>query len=661
MANLIPGYPKGSDLTLLNVLYHRRVKTDEGMIIKDKLVFIYKDNKANQKKCYIMENPKYTYYIEDEDCGYRKFFEEEKKLRAVTVPYRELKKSIAKELGRLEEFYDNIKSGNAKENTYMLKDNRLFGADLAIGDYYRLEFSKWYTNEVVPVSKLFLDIETDNSYIGGAFPSEPGCCPINAVSILDYDSRTLFTFLLDDPKNPQIAAFRQRYAHKNNFHQEFMELLTDTLGGPKRVEHFGLQDLKTEQIFYTDEVLMLVELFDCINKVKPDFVLAWNMAFDIPFIISRLLKLGVDPTEVICPKDIPLDSKVCGYIVDYKHLNEKAERGDYANIDSWSVYLDQMIQFASRRKGQSAFSSTKLDYVGETVAKVNKLDYSHITTNISKLPYLNYEIFVKYNMMDVIVQYCIERETSDIDFVFNRVTTNFVGYPSAHRQTIYLANTAAQKFYQYGQYILGNNINKFDPKKETFEGALVADPTLVSPKNKIKVNGTALDLVNNLIDFDFTSMYPFIDRENNMAPNTQVGKIIIHEQVYENANRLHNPLYNLSGNFIEDYLSDNYLEFMHRWFKLGNFEEIYKDIFEYFTYHESAFDDSLQDHIWHSPIISLVIGPDNPVQRIDPNRNMCKVKQLSDEQKKVLTRLFGRETLDVVYNEFANGTEISKL
>ena len=55
-----------------------------------------------------------------------------------------------------------------------------------------------------------------------------------------------------------------------------MELLTDTLGGPKRVEHFGLQDLKTEQIFYTDEVLMLVELFDCINKVKPDLVIVFE-------------------------------------------------------------------------------------------------------------------------------------------------------------------------------------------------------------------------------------------------------------------------------------------------------------------------------------------------------------------------------------------------
>jgi hypothetical protein len=56
-----------------------------------------------------------------------------------------------------------------------------------------------------------------------------------------------------------------------------------------------------------------------------------------------------------------------------------------------------MIHFASRRKGQSAFKRFNLDTIGQTVAKVKKLDYSHITKNIAELPWKDYKIFIMYN------------------------------------------------------------------------------------------------------------------------------------------------------------------------------------------------------------------------------------------------------------------------
>jgi hypothetical protein len=50
-------------------------------------------------------------------------------------------------------------------------------------------------------------------------------------------------------------------------------------------------------------------------------------------------------------------------------------------------------------------------------------------------------------------------------------------------------------------YIMGNNVNKSN-EKEGFAGAYVADPLLVSDKPKNKVNGKAINICDNLDDFD---------------------------------------------------------------------------------------------------------------------------------------------------------------
>jgi hypothetical protein len=51
-----------------------------------------------------------------------------------------------------------------------------------------------------------------------------------------------------------------------------------------------------------------------------------------------------------------------------------------------------LIQFASRRKGQSAFASFSLDYIGGSIAHTKKLDYKDITTDLGELPYLDFKV-----------------------------------------------------------------------------------------------------------------------------------------------------------------------------------------------------------------------------------------------------------------------------
>ena len=161
-----------------------------------------------------------------------------------------------------------------------------------------------------------------------------------------------------------------------------------------------------------------------------------------------------------------------------------------------------MITFASRRKGRAAYPSFALNAIGEDVANVKKLDYSNITRDINMLPYIDFKTFSFYNVMDVIVQKCIEKITADDDYIFTKCLVNNTSYSKCHRQSVYLANRFAKDFYEYG-YIIGNNKNIYNEKPNTaFTGAQVGDPTHNNPDITYHINGKPTMLVENSVDFD---------------------------------------------------------------------------------------------------------------------------------------------------------------
>lgn len=83
----------------------------------------------------------------------------------------------------------------------------------------------------------------------------------------------------------------------------------------------------------------------------------------------------------------------------------------------------------------------------------------------------------------------------------------------------------------------------------------------------------------------FKSLYPSLMGEFNIAPNTQIGRIEIRDKVYDNENAYHTEeeKYSRGGEFIENLVTDNHIEFCHRWFKLANITEMIHDIDEYYS------------------------------------------------------------------------------
>ena len=493
---MIRGYDDGANITLLNVIYHKPKKNPEtGKYDTGSLDIVFKDLDTNEKKVQHIDDPEYTYYMANDDvkCSYNRLFIEKDKVHPVTCKYREIKKSIAENTGNLDFFYDNLKSGNARENDRLFTVKNVFNADMNIEDYYRYEFDKRYKNETYTPDKLYFDIEVDGINQRGDFP-EMGECPINAVTLIHDGTKTVYTLLLENYKNPQIEEFKKI----KNLPNIIKEFIKENVGGWKQETIFGLKDFNYKVLFYDEEINLIADIFNIINTLKPDFALAWNIAFDLPYIIERIKVLGYSPEEIICHKDFKV--KEAWYYIDTR-ANKFEEHGDYSQISAYTVYLDQLIVFASRRKGQRInIPSYKLDDVAHAMAKVNKLDYSHITTRIEELPYLNYYIFVLYNIMDTIAQKCIEVKVGDMDFIFNKCTLNNTRYAKAFRQTVYLVNRGVKEFYKMG-YILGCNVNK-NNEKNSFTGAYVSDPKKLSDKPKLRINGKPVNICKNLDDFD---------------------------------------------------------------------------------------------------------------------------------------------------------------
>lgn len=585
---MINKYPEGSDITIFNTIYHRmRKDPNTNKWIKNSMDIIYRDNLTGDKKLETIKKPEYEYYLAkpEVEITHNMLYIEKDKVDKLTVEYNDLEKSIAEKTDNLQFYYDNINSGQRSNNKKLHTHMRVFNSDMHIEDHYRFKFDKLYTNNTFAISKAYLDIEVDSIEIKGDFP-EPGEVPVNAITVIDESNNRVYTLLLRNPKNPLIQEF------ENSIGQElFLELknfICEQVGGWKEEIRFGIDKFQYQMMFYDedDEINLIGDCFKIINTFKPDFVLAWNMGFDIPYLIERIKVLGYDPADVICHPDF--ENKVCSYFkddIDRKtgKFKKEEERGDEAIISSYSVYLDQMIQFASRRKGQSVFDRFSLDYIGEVVTGVNKLDYHHITNNISKLPYANYKIFVFYNIIDTIVQKCIESKTGDIDYIFNKCLINNTRYSKGHRQTVYLTNRGCKEFDLEG-YIMGNNVNKTNSKPDDkFPGAFVADPIKINDYSKKRIGDMSVNLFDNLDDYDYSSLYPSIMREFNMSQSTQIGRIDIKDKIYMNENPFNSKYYIRGGAFIEDFHSKNYLEFGHRWLNLSGYSDLYKEVIEYFT------------------------------------------------------------------------------
>lgn len=96
----------------------------------------------------------------------------------------------------------------------------------------------------------------------------------------------------------------------------------------------------------------------------------------------------------------------------------------------------------------------------------------------------------------------------------------------------------------------------------------------------------------------YSSLYPSIILENNLAANTQIGKIIIEDPDDPNksfglcehpdmfASDDSPAKYSRGGEFLENLMSGNPLEFGRRWLGLGDVYQVLEDLREFYKFNK---------------------------------------------------------------------------
>lgn len=565
---LVYGKIASDQYLLINVLYQKPTKETNW---NDIAYFILKNVHTGEKKLLQVENPPYLiYYVKPEyrDFDFMRAFVPLNKLACKRIAYKNMENEIA-EIGgaKLKEMLTNAMANDFRSAKNIHKYPYVVGTDLPYESYARIEWALHYHNQNISTetTKMYADIEVDGIDIPG-FP-KPGECPINATSLIDEAGNTVYLFLLRNPKNPLIEEFEKNI-------DPFIQKLHDAFD-----ETYGVLNYRI--LMYDDELTMIAHIFATINTLKRDFLLFWNMSFDIPFFMARIQALGADPDDVMCSKDFK--TKILYYRKDTRNHDFK-KKNDRFVISAYTVYLDQMGQYIKLRKGKSELKSFRLNAIAQKELKDEKLDYSD-EADIKTLPYVNYEKFVMYNLKDTLLQMGIERKTHDTDNTMISALMTATPYSALFSQTILLRNYAYMSYFLQG-YMIGNNRNlihgggkpdKYEEDEDTFEGALVGDP-LLNDYAGIPIFGKPSKFIfADVIDFDFKSMYPSIIRSHNINPETMIGKVLLEGFDYLNLDPT-DKLYDQGKVFIETYLSHDWGFLGKTYFNLPSIEDLVHEV-----------------------------------------------------------------------------------
>lgn len=528
---------------------------------EDCLYTIYKDVDTGEKFVYAMESPKIPIYVEKEE--YRDHvhcteYADKTRLTMKTVKYADTPYEVAKIMGDAgKRLIQNIQE---TKNYSRLMDVNLYpyvyGQDYDVRALYRFFWLKKMNGKAsMRLSKSFLDIETD--ILSSPGMPRPKKDPIDLVSIADMEHKIVHTFMLvgrefkdvSDAEEALLPIKREErkklYEERHRQEEKFMAdpTVAYNLAHEKFDEEYPGWNYQT--YFYTDEAEMLIQLFQCIHKISPDFLAIWNISFDVPYIIERLQALGLDPAEVMC--DPEFLNKVCIFHRDTHNFDIK-NKSDHFEVSSKTVWICQMENFAATRKGGDELRQYSLDYISKNVCKKSgKYVYLGKAPSLRTLGYVDLITYWLYNVKDVLSQVGIEEVTHDIDSLYRRSYMNMTPYENVFMNTMVLRNVQYLSYDKQG-LVPGANVNRIyvkhdmeahpekyqkKGKKPGIEGALVGNTRLINKFGQPLYGKKTNFIFNYSIDMDMKAFYPSTQMGNNMSKSTLIFKFYLDCNKYD--------------------------------------------------------------------------------------------------------------------------------
>jgi len=586
----------------------------------DYLYLIWKDLKTGEKHLQVIPEPMIDIYFEKPEFRnhtFSKTYERVEHLNKKTVKYKDIIFEIANDMGDAgkNRLRDCFTTGNYRGIQEFYTYPYVYGADYDIRAWYRYKWLQQMDNDKPKtISKGFMDIEVDSFEAPGM--ADATYCPIDMVTVIDMSANQSYTFALIgvdcvehdmstmSVKQKEHELYRRSMYSKRMEQQEYWSTHEDELiKEAHKMFDESYPGMEYNVYFYKDEKKMLVHLFQLINKLKLDFIGIWNISFDIPFIIDRLKNMDLDPAQVMCHHDFPI--KQCYFKKDTINFQVK-NKSDFFHISSYTVFFDQMINYAAIRKGGQELRSNKLTYVAQKELNDEKLDYSE-DGDIKTLSYNNWLLYFLYNIKDVLLQKGIEEKTSDVDTYYLTSYKNMTPYESEFKQTVKLRNVQYKSFAKQG-LVPGENINKFiynsqereaddyddeeEEKKTKFEGALVGDPSLIDKFGERMFGEKTNCIFKYSIDMDMSRFYPSCIAAMNIEPSCLIFKASVDPSEYDvrdgdipfngitdvQINKHNNDSFetDIAKEIFDNFQTRNYLSVAHKWLNFPSVNDVYE-------------------------------------------------------------------------------------
>ena len=332
--------------------------------------------------------------------------------------------------------------------------------------------------------KTFIDIEIKLD--SDVFPDPAkALMPVGLITFVGDDNILYVLSIMDSEKHPTGLSQKDIARMENEVCEYFRSTIPLKKKG-KDDSYLFKQDFKIKHKYFETENEMLSFFF---HNIVPRlaFITGWNFTgFDWKYLMTRAKRLKIDAL-----KNMPSGTSFSKNLIP-KHLG----------------ILDYMEVFEKTRP-YKVVENLKLDYISKLVLNTQKLKHGYPSFfEFQKDTYL----YTKYNVIDTLLVKLIEQKLSILDVAFSmswvaRIDINKVYSP------VYITEILmCREFLDQGLRMMKL---PWDSKSEdpdaTYTGAFVKEP----------IPG----YYRYVTCYDFKSMYPNVQIQFNISPDSYLGKI----------------------------------------------------------------------------------------------------------------------------------------
>jgi hypothetical protein len=276
-----------------------------------------------------------------------------------------------------------------------------------------------------------------------------------------------------------------------NHHEKKMYLFSTIDAKPTK----DMLEWDVEYHIHQNEKDMLKDFIVFWKTNRIDIVSGWNSdPFDIPYLVNRMKKvIGDALTNFLSPWGVIKERK---YFVNDKQISTYDILG-VTHLDYLEIY---------KKFNPGSKESFKLDFIAHHELSENKVE--NPTDNFRDF-YLKYpDIFIQYNLIDVRLLHKLELKLLQVRLAMQ------LAYLAKCNINDVVSSMRLWESIIYNYFLdlnIVEDLTKKSNKRESIVGAYVHEPK----KGKY---GWSVSL-------DFSSLYPSIMMQNNISPETVIGKV----------------------------------------------------------------------------------------------------------------------------------------